>query len=171
MSKIDLYKLHKADYATPSKPTFIDIKPAQYLAIRGSGTPGGPEFQAAIGALYKAAFTVKMASKRAGRDYAVCKLEGLYSSFEEWTLMIRTPDFINEGMGDVKLKKLDEGRCVQVLHAGSFDKEGPVIAAMAAFAKENGMRARGEHHEIYLSDPRKVAPEKFRTILRQPVHA
>lgn len=181
MSKLDLYALHKSEYATPRRPAFVDTKPARYLAIRGSGKPGGREFQAAVGALYKAAFTTKMASKRAGRDYAVCKLEGLYPSMKEWTLIIRTPDFIDQVLGsdvsgskvsdseDVELKTLDEGRCVQLLYTGSYDKEGPAIEAMSAFAKESGLGAHGDHHEIYLSDPRRVAPEKLRTILRQPV--
>jgi hypothetical protein len=185
MSKIDLYKLHRAEYATPKKPSLVDIKPAQYLSIRGNGRPGGDEFQAAIGALYNVAFTVKMASKFAGQDYGVCKLEGLWGSTEEWTLLIRTPEFIHSdalgdaitklkakgksGVGEVRLKKLDEGRCVQVLYTGSYSNEGPTIDSMAAFASERGCRTRGDHHEIYLSDPRRVAPERLRTILRRPV--
>ncbi len=184
--KTDLYKTHKAEYVAPRTPAFVEIKLAQYLSIRGSGKPGGPEFQAAVGALYDIAFAVKMASKFAGRDYAVCKLEGLWPSREEWTLLIRTPDFIDsaglgaaatkleakgkaDGIGQVRLKKLDEGRVVQVLHTGPYDKEAAAIESMAAFASEHGYRIRGEHHEIYLSDPRRVAPEKLRTILRQPV--
>jgi hypothetical protein len=184
--KIDLYKTHKAEYIAPRKPVFIETRPAQYLAIHGTGKPGDPEFQAAVGALYNVAFAVKMASKSAGPDYAVCKLEGLWPSREEWTLLIRTPDFIDsaalgavaaalkakgkaERIGEVRLKKLDEGRVVQVLHTGPYDKEEAAIQSMSAFAVEHGCRIRGEHHEIYLSDPRRVAPEKLRTILRQPV--
>ena len=65
---------------------------------------------------------------------------------------------------------LDEGLCVQTLHIGPYDEEGPVLEAMhAAFIPEQGMRMTGRHHEIYLSDPRRAAPEKLRTILRQPV--
>jgi hypothetical protein len=184
--KIDLYKTHKAEYVAPRKPVFIEIKPARYLAIHGSGKPGGPEFQAAVEALYNVAFAVKMASKFTGRDYAVCKLEGLWPSREEWTLLIRTPDFIDSAalgaavatlkakgnagrIGEVRLKKLDEGRVVQVRHTGPYDKEEEAIESMSAFAAEHGCRIRGEHHEIYLSDPRRVDPDKLRTILRQPV--
>jgi hypothetical protein len=186
MSKIDLYRLHQAEYATPRKPVFIDTKPAQYLAIRGSGKPGGPEFQAAIAALYNVAFTVKMAGKVAGRDYAVCKLEGLWPSREEWSLLIRTPDFVDAEalreavaklkakgkpaeIGEVRLKAIDEGRCVQMLHVGRYDAEEAALDAMSAFATAHGCRMRGGHHEIYLSDPRRVAPEKLRTILRTPI--
>jgi hypothetical protein len=59
---------------------------------------------------------------------------------------------------------------VQTLHLGSFDAEAPVLATMHdGFIPENGLRMTGKHHEIYLSDFRKVAPDKLRTILRQPV--
>jgi hypothetical protein len=100
--------------------------------------------------------------------------------------LIRTPDFLDSAalgavaaalkakgkadrIGEVRLKKLDEGRVVQVLHTGPYNKEEAAIESMSAFAVEHGCRIRGEHHEIYLSDPRRVAPEKLRTILRQPV--
>ena len=77
--KIVLYKLHKDDYATPKKPVLLKIKEATYLAISGQGEPGGSVFTEKIGALYGAAFTIKMTRKFAGeQDYAVCKLEGLW---------------------------------------------------------------------------------------------
>ena len=83
-SKLDLYKLHKSEYVTPKKPTLIQTKPAQYLAISGQGKPGGDLFTASIGALYGVAFTIKMTRKFAGHgDYAVCKLEGLWFRFGE----------------------------------------------------------------------------------------
>jgi hypothetical protein len=197
--KFDIYKEFAADYATPRTPVIVDIKRARYLAIAGSGEPGGKAFQAAIGALYNVAFTVKMARKFAGRDYTVSKLEGLWwvddskRTFLEmppaswhWKLMIRIPDFITEKeiaaaiekllakgkpkeVSSVELEELHEGRCVQVLHLGPYDKEGPTIAAMEAHAESNGLKFHGSHHEIYLSDPRRVAPAKLRTILRHPV--
>jgi hypothetical protein len=186
VSKVDLYKFHKAEYAEPKSPALIDCKPAQYLAIKGRGKPGGAEFEAAVGALYNVAFTVKMAKKRAGHDYAVCKLEGLWPSLTEWTVVIRTPDFVTaEDLRDaiatlkakgkpaevasVKLEKIEEGRSVQVLHVGAYSEEAATIEAMRTFAESQKLRFHGTHHEIYLSDPRKVAPAKLKTILRQPV--
>lgn len=72
----------------------------------------------------------------------------------------------------VRLEILSEGRCVQTLHVGSFDDEGPVLARMHdEFIPAQGLRISGKHHEIYLSDFRKVAPDGRRTILRQPVTA
>jgi hypothetical protein len=105
----------------------------------------------------------------------------------DWTLMVMVPDWIDQQMfdtaielaggknppvplGDVRLESLAEKTCVQTLHVGSFDDEGDVLARMHhEFIPDNGLRMVGKHHEIYLSDARKVAPEKLRTILRQPV--
>ena len=69
-----------------------------------------------------------------------------------------------------QVRTLSEGRCVQTLHVGSFDDEAPVLAQMHdEFIPGEGPHTVGKHHEIYLSDFRKVAPEKQRTIRRQPV--
>ena len=73
-------------------------------------------------------------------------------------------------LDDVRLETLAEGQCVQTLHVGSFDDEAEVLARMHdEFIPAEGLRMAGKHHEIYLSDFRRVAPEKQRTILRQPV--
>lgn len=76
--KLDLYKKHKAEYITPKTPKLVEIEPASYLAIAGRGEPGTDAFAAKVGCLYAMAFTIKMASNAAGRDYVVCKLEGLW---------------------------------------------------------------------------------------------
>ncbi len=197
-AQTDLYKIHKAEYATPRKPVLLRIAPATYLGIAGRGAPGSEAFQDAIGAQYSMAFTIKMASKFSGRDYSVCKLEALWwvdsgGCFHteakdqwSWRLLIRTPDFIGEHeiaaarrqlaergksplVQQVELFSLDEGPCVQMLHVGPYDREGESIAEMSNVAAAEGYRFHGLHHEIYLSDPRRVAPEKLRTILRMPV--
>ena len=109
--KLDLYKIHKADYAAPkTKPQIVDIGSANYLTIKGKGEPGGDVFQAKIGGLYSMAFTIKMTRKfEQGQDYKVCCLEGLWWGDKKkrdfwnqprnkwcWKLIIRTPDFINK---------------------------------------------------------------------------
>jgi len=192
-AKIDLSKL--GDYAAPKKPVLLDIKPAQYFTITGQGEPGKERFTAAIGALYAMAFTVKMTWKFAGKeDYAVCKLECQWPddlantprAKWRWKMMIRTPEFITDseratavekliGKGkppevkEVKLETLSEGQCVQMLHVGPYDKEGETTDIMRRFAEGKGQALAGPPHEIYLSDPRRVAPEKLKTILRRPV--
>jgi hypothetical protein len=190
--KVDLYKLHKADYVTPKEPVFVRIGAAKYLTVEGQGEPGGEMFQSMLGALYAAAYTIKMTKKFAGQDYKVCGLEGLWWGFEgaretwRWKLIIRVPEFIaardlkdavarlkEKGKGDlpekVRLETIKEGRCVQMLHVGPYSAEPATVERMKAFAEASGLSLRGPHHEIYLSDPRRVAPEKLRTILRFPV--
>ena len=73
-------------------------------------------------------------------------------------------------LGGIRLESLSEGHCVQTLHIGSFDDEADLLSRMHhEFIPNNGLRMVGTHHEVYLSDSRKVAPEKLRTLLRQPV--
>ncbi len=195
IEKIDLYKDNKKEYAATPKPAIVEVGPVVYLSIGGKGAPGGSEFSDAVGALYGIAFTVKMTRKFAGKqDYSVCKLEGLWPDFsgdtpkEQWTwqLMIRTPKFVTKkdieqavqtllkrGKGKdahrVELVTLREGKCVQALHVGPYEEEARTATAMQAFAEKQGLRLTGPHHEIYLSDPRRVEPAKIKTILRIPV--
>lgn len=105
----------------------------------------------------------------------------------DWSMMLMVPDWIDQEMfeaavgqvtsksspariGEVRLESLSEGRCVQTLHIGSFDDEAGVLARMHRdFIPGHGYHLSGKHHEIYFSDFRKVAPERLRTLLRQPV--
>jgi hypothetical protein len=192
--KLDLYEAHKKEYAAAAKPALVEMRPAAYLCIAGHGAPGSPAFTDAIGALYGVAFTVKMTRKFDGKqDYAVCKLEALWPDWgttaePTWELLIRTPEFVTHddirqavetltkrGKGDnadrVQLRTLDEGLCVQALHVGPYESEEKTIGVMRAFAEKHSLRISGAHHEIYLSDPRRVAPSKLKTILREPVSA
>jgi hypothetical protein len=107
----------------------------------------------------------------------------------DWTLMIMTPDWIDhdhfaaaveragaknrpDRLEDVRVESLSEGRCVQTLHVGSYDDETELLEQMHnEFIPAHDLTMTGKHHEIYLSDARKVAPDKLRTILRQPVRA
>ena len=200
-TKLDLYKEHKAEYVSPKKPVLVQVKTARYLAIEGRGAPGGPVFAAKIGALYGVAFTVKMTRKFAGlEDYTVGKLEGqwFFDAGEgcpparkddwRWTLLIRTPDFIgpedvtkavaalldkgkSPEVKEVKIETFTEGQCVQMLHVGPYDREPETIQVMKDYAADKGLKLAGPHHEIYLSDPRRVPPERLKTILRVPVKA
>ena len=197
--KLDLYKLHQAEYIAPRKPALLVIKPAVYLAVTGQGAPASAEFQEKIGAIYSVAFTIKMTKKFAGQDYKVCHLEGLWSAGQasanllaqppetwNWKLLIRVPEFIRSAdvkaaikaleekgkdasAAEVRLEKVNEGKCVQMLHVGPYATEEDTIAQMMSFAAQQGFVFHGLHHEIYLSDPRRVPPQRLRTILRHPV--
>lgn len=107
-----------------------------------------------------------------------------------WTLLIMVPEFVDEtavrsalssaverkklaaDVADaVRLEALSEGTAVQALHIGPYDAEAPLIAKMHEHAHAQGYELAGKHHEIYLSDPRRVEPGKLKTILRHPVRA
>jgi hypothetical protein len=153
--------------------------------------------EALYAAAYKVKF---MSKKELEKDYVVPPLEGLWwaedmDSFTaqrdksrwDWTMMIMTPEWITAEMVQsaieevdskkdlpalprLRLEKLEEGLSVQIMHLGSYDDEGPVLARMHHdFIPNNGYAEAGKHHEIYLSDPRKTAAEKLKTVLRQPV--
>jgi hypothetical protein len=104
----------------------------------------------------------------------------------EYRLLIRMPDFVTAG--DVEAAKqtviakkhiqlaaqvqyftMNEGKCIQMLHVGPFSTEPESLLQIAAFSEQNNLERNGLHHEIYLSDFRKTAPEKLKTILREPV--
>ena len=156
-------------------------------------------FAEAVEALYSVSYAVKFRLKQGPRqiDYGVMPLEGLWWSEDMsdfvtgnrdgwlWTLMLMQPSFIDaaeidEAMTTIREKKklpggerlrfgaFTEGRCAQILHIGPFAEEGPTVERLHAFIDGQSGR-RGRHHEIYLSDTRKAAPEKWKTILRQPM--
>ncbi|MEN6426383.1 MAG: GyrI-like domain-containing protein [Phycisphaerales bacterium] len=133
------------------------------------------------------------------QDYVVSKLEAQWWLNEEshdfgnvpkeqwnWRLMIRTPPIVGQKELDdaakkliekggascpdqVKLEAITEGLCVQMLHVGPYEEEGRTICIMNAFVEQQGLAFHGRHHEIYLSDPRRIPPEKLKTLLRLPV--
>ena len=157
------------------------------------------EYTDAVQTLYGLSYTLKFHLKKtAGIDYTVMGLEGLWwmpdmreFSLErradwDWTSMILQPGFITPALVEeakaqatakgkapladrLRLATLSEGTCAQIMYFGPYKDEALVIARMHAWIHENGYALTGKHHEIYLSDPRRVAPEKNRTILRQPV--
>jgi hypothetical protein len=153
----------------------------------------------AVEVLFAVAYAVKFKIKRGALalDYGVMPLEGLWwsddlSSFTvgdksrwKWTAMILQPSFVTremveQAMDEVKEKKnptalpkvrwqsLAEGRCAQIMHLGPFSEEGPTVQKLHDFIDSIGQRL-GKHHEIYLSDIRKAAPAKWKTIIRQPM--
>jgi hypothetical protein len=107
----------------------------------------------------------------------------------DWTMIIRQPDVLTDDLfaetikqvqekkdlpaaANIRLGKFTEGRAAQILHVGPYSTEGPTIARLHAFIEEQGFTFDGhvqKHHEIYLGDPRRAAPERLRTIIRQPV--
>ncbi|MBT8292592.1 MAG: GyrI-like domain-containing protein [Eudoraea sp.] len=132
-----------------------------------------------------------------GIDYGVMPLEGLWwvddmSKFDQnkkedwkWTAMIMQPEIVIKEMvaiateevrkkkdpkalSKIRFEAFKEGKVAQTLHIGPFSEEGPTIKKVHDFISENGYKLNGKHHEIYLSDIRRAAPEKWKTIIRQP---
>ncbi len=133
-------------------------------------------------------------------DYGVLPLEGLWWATDtdafalarkdtwDWTMMIMQPPFVTgplveEAIGQVAAKKnpsalpklrfacFHEGLSAQIMHIGPFSAEGPTIERLHHFIGESGYAITGKHHEVYLSDPRRVAPERMKTVIRQPIGA
>ena len=153
----------------------------------------------ALQALYSVAYTLKfMLKKGAGMDFGVAPLEGLWWAADldafanaakdewDWTMMIMqppqiTPDLVSEAIHQAAAKKdlpavarmrfdrFHEGLCAQIMYIGPFAAEGATIERLHAFIHAQGYTLRDKHHEIYLSDPRRAAPDKLKTVIRQPM--
>jgi len=145
---------------------------------------------------YAIKFMVKKGSEAI--DYAVMPLEGLWwvgdmSTFSmqnkeawQWIAMIMQPDFVSAdlvkqaidqaskkkelpALVKLRFENFYEGLSAQIMHLGPYAAEAPTIEKLHGFIESNGYRINGKHHEIYLSDPRKSAPEKIKTVIRQPI--
>jgi hypothetical protein len=157
------------------------------------------DYADAVEALFSLSYTIKFSLKRAsGIDLRVMPLEGQWWCDDmrrfsvhdkqawSWTMMILQPPEIGaklveecraalagkkslRALEKVRYSSIDEGLCAQVLHRGPFSEEGPTVERLHSFIEKQGAKLSGKHHEIYLSDIRRAAPEKWRTIIRQPM--
>ena len=195
--KIDFSKTHKDLYtASSSKIKQVEAGPAVFLSVKGQGEPGGTVFQSAVEKLYSLAYTAKFAvMKPKNVEFKVSNLECLWLSDPEntpmnqwkWQLLVRIPEVLSgsdleKAREDVSKKRQlqtqdveriawEEGAALQVMHIGPYDKVGETYHMLASFAVQNGFEPQFPGHEIYISDPRRVAPEKLKTIVRLPVKA
>lgn len=195
MEETDFKKKLKELYL-PSERDFVlvDVPQMQFMMIDGEGSP-----HRAVQWLFKAVYPLKqIAKERMGKNFVEAPLEGLWwgddmESFVvgdkdnlKWRLMIVTADWVTDEMFEqavteaekrlgeapdgLRLESYDEGKSVQIMHVGPYGEEGPTITRLhKEFMPENNLVPNGHHHEIYLNDPTRVAPEKLRTVLRQPV--
>ncbi len=189
----ELYQPTHKDFSVVTVPNML------FVMIDGTGAPEGENFNTAVQWLYSTVYPIKfMSKKKMGKDFVMAPLEGLWWADDmddfikgnrekwKWRLMIVLPEWTSEELfeeGVAKgMKKLgerpkslrmewfEEGLSVQIMHKGPFSDEAPVIARMHhEFIPGNGLVENGHHHEIYLSDARRTAPEKLKTVLRQPV--
>lgn len=153
--------------------------------------------EALYGVAYTLKFSLKKESDVP--EYTVMPLEALWwaddiSAFYEaradewrWTGLIAQPDFITDeyvrgamdellakrgevpALSKLRLERITEGLCVQIMHIGPYAAETPTIGRLHTYMDEHGYTFNGKHHEIYLSDPRRTKPERLKTVIRQPV--
>ncbi|HSA96252.1 MAG TPA: GyrI-like domain-containing protein [Acidobacteriota bacterium] len=185
--------------ASATKPAIIDVPAMNALMVDGTGDPNGPVFQEAVGSLYSVAYTLKFTFKKEKAiDYPVMALEGLWCADDpavftsgerdkwKWTIFVVVPDVVTKKdvaaaiaavkkkakfprFPELRLERFAEGRAAQIMHIGPYAAEGPTIERLHRFIEEQGYRLRGWHHEIYMGDSRRSAPEKLKTILRHPI--
>jgi hypothetical protein len=199
MVKIDYKKMLQHLYSPPAnKFTLVDVPTMNFLMVNGHGDPNiAPEFQENTEALYTLAYTIKFALKPAV-EFVVPPPEGLWwmedmSEFSlaakarwDWTLMMMQPEVVTAdiftsalqqalrkkalpALQKVRLEAYAEGLSVQIMYYSAYADEGPTIARMHAYIRDEGYVTNGKHHEIYLGDPRRTPPEKLKTVIRQPV--
>ena len=171
-------KHEKALYGAGKTPELLDVPAQKFIVISGRGNPNGEDFSARISALYPLAYPLEGLWSGSVRGGAVVKAE------LEYELMIRQPDAATEAefaealdkarrkkpsplLDEVRFETMTDGRCVQMLHTGSYDGEPASFALMADFAAANGLERAGERHrEIYLNNAQRTEPDKPKTILR-----
>ncbi|GAA4920465.1 hypothetical protein LX16_4681 [Stackebrandtia albiflava] len=194
MSHADLKREYRELYGGGTEPALIEVPPLPVVAVDGHGDPDDAPYRAAVGALYRSAYQVRAIVKREdGLARPVMPLEGLWTADRgmmtdrtprdewNWTMLIVlppecTPDRFEAAREaarrkdpdapEVRLDRLPSGPAVQILHIGPYSSEKPSIMRMLDFAREHGHRVVGRHQEIYLSDPRRTAPERLRTLIR-----
>ncbi|UCD27242.1 MAG: GyrI-like domain-containing protein [Candidatus Bathyarchaeota archaeon] len=157
------------------------------------------EYKDAVEVLFAVSYALKfMIKKRTAMDYRVLPLEGLWWTDDmtqfsvenkdiwKWTSMIMQPEYVTEdlvgkaleqvekkknlsALSEIRYGSFHEGLSAQIMHIGPYSDEGPTIDKLHDFIRETGHELCGKHHEIYLSDPRRSAPEKMKTVIRQPM--
>ncbi|MBV7377413.1 GyrI-like domain-containing protein [Maritimibacter dapengensis] len=196
MTKLELKKTDKTYYTTHKDWHRVTLPPIPYLAITGEGAPEGPGYAEAMQALYPLAYAIKFRSKGEGRDFTVPPVSTQWWADDptvfttgdraawKWRALIRMPDWVDQAYLDaaratakpgprrdeVTLDMIDEGDCFQMLHIGPYSEEAPKLARLHDEIMPEAQVTFGlPHHEIYISNPGRTAPEKLKTILRQPV--
>lgn len=158
-----------------------------------------PLYKEVVGTLYAVAYAIKFTMKKQmDTDFVVMPLEGLWYPVEgqmwdmedrsgwRWTMMIAQPEMVTAELvervaaetakkkdlprlGELRFEEYQEGESAQILHIGPYKDEVPTVARLHSFIEEQGYQMAGHHHEVYLSDPNRVAAAKMKTVIRYPV--
>jgi hypothetical protein len=197
-TRLDLFKRYRNEYVAPKQPRLIQIGPAQYLVIAASDESNSSDTATQEKALYAVASALRTITTDAHqRDFILGKLEWLLSdddsvSAHPCKVMMRVPDFVTrddvahaaasllargpdaataQWVRQAHLEQIDEGLCVQVLHAGpnGVRAQAKTLALLHNFAQTQGFEMVGPIHAVYLASSQHVPPEHLRTLLRWPV--
>lgn len=177
----------------------VDVPDMKFVMIDGEGSPEAESYATAVKWLFSVVYPIKfIAKKKLGKDFVAAPLEALWWADDmenfaalskddwKWRIMIVVPDWVTDEMFDeavakasaklgeapnsLRLEKFAEGLSAQIMHIGPYSDEAPTIARLHnEFLPAQGLVENGHHHEIYLNDPSRTAPEKLKTVLRQPV--
>jgi len=193
-TKIDHRKEMK-EYYNPSKGkvTIIEVPALNYLSLMGKGHPNEPFFQEAAETLYPLAYTLKFMVRKSNLiDFHVMPMEVVWTLIRnqktqfKWNMMLMQPEFITPDLitsamktvqekfelpqlSNVQFTSIREGKCVQMLHCGPYDKMNDTLSIMKTFAEEKGFRIMPDTHDIYLNDVRKTRPENIKAIMRAKI--
>lgn len=195
-------KAEKELYLPPASPVLIQVPKQRFFVIQGKGNPNKEDFAKRIEVLYSLSYAIRMMPKNGFIppgyfEYTVYPLEAVWSLTERgkkletldknelvYTLMIRQPDFVDNGtvlkayeaagrkkvnelLNEVVFEEFEEGLAVQMLHEGPYDDEPASFEKIDRFLEDNNLqRSSKKHREIYLNDFRKTAPAKLKTVLR-----
>ncbi|MCB9841049.1 MAG: GyrI-like domain-containing protein [Phycisphaeraceae bacterium] len=195
----ELARLKELYLPPSTHPVLVDVPEFRYVVIDGHDATDRAALEYATKWLFAAVLPTKqIARKRMGKDFVEAPLEGLWWADDpadlvhanrerlRWRLMIVTPDWMTEAMLDegvraagarlgerpesLRFEALHEGLSAQIMHIGPNAQEPATIARLHdEFLPASGLVAHGKHHEIYLNDPKRVAPERLKTVIRQPV--
>ena len=187
------------EYLASDDPQLIDVSPACYLVIEGMGDPEHEVYRKRMEALKAVASQTQSDFESRGQRFRTGQLEiffwgvmGPGDFFLEpkadwnWRLSLRIPEFVAQEhvamavdalrvrgaepeVAKVRVLKLHEGRCVQVLHVGPTEEIRVSVEKMGEYVRERGLSFHGLHHEIHLNDPAEPATARQRTIVRMPV--
>ncbi len=194
MAKIDYKKSLPQLYGARREVEEVRVPSGNFLAVDGVGEPGGAAFQDAMHQLYTLAYTTKFSMKKAGgADFAIPPVECLW--LEDlcgkqrrewrWRVMLRVPPCVKaptlrevrkaiavkKGPATDAVRRITwaEGRTLQVLHVGPYDQVGASYQQLTDVAAARGLQCVGPAHEVYLNNPRRVAPARIKTIVRMAV--
>ncbi len=177
----------------------VDVPEMNFLMVDGQGAPSSTEYMQSIEALFTVSYTLKFMVKKAKSiDYAVMPLEGLWwmdnmAEFSterkdewKWTSMIMQLQYVKEAdvkatieqarkkkdlpaIDKIRFESFKEGLSAQIFYVGPYSEEGSTVAKIHDYIHKSGHQLSGKHHEIYLNNAAKVAPEKLKTVIRQPM--